>query len=40
MAPLNIPPLPATLKPIQHYLKTATDYDSRDPSTAYWCKYS
>ncbi|KAL4708372.1 hypothetical protein ACJJTC_019608 [Scirpophaga incertulas] len=34
----NIPECPASLKPIQHYLKTATEHDARDPVVAYWCR--
>ena len=32
-----LPPLPASLKSIQHYLKIGLEYDKRDPSIAYWC---
>ena len=30
--------LPATLKAVQAYLKTAQEYDKRDPVLAYYCK--
>jgi len=38
MAPLVLPPLPPTLKGIQHYLKIASDYDKRDPTVSYWSR--
>lgn len=31
--------VPATLKAISPYLKTALEYDKRDPVVAYYCKY-
>ena len=31
--------VPANFKPIQHYLKTAAEQDSRDPVLAYYCKW-
>ncbi|KAJ0180039.1 hypothetical protein K1T71_004630 [Dendrolimus kikuchii] len=34
----NIPECPPSLKPIQHYLKTASEHDTRDPVVAYWCR--
>lgn len=34
-----LPPIPASLKGIQHYLKIATEHDQRDPVVSYWCKY-
>ncbi|OWF45848.1 vacuolar protein sorting-associated protein VTA1 homolog [Mizuhopecten yessoensis] len=34
----SLPPLPANLKAIQHYLKTATEHDKRDPVVAYYCR--
>ncbi|XP_053675099.1 vacuolar protein sorting-associated protein VTA1 homolog [Anopheles nili] len=34
----NFPPVSPVLKPIQHYLKTAQEHDSRDPIVAYWCR--
>ena len=39
MAPPVLPALPPSLKGIQHYLKIATDYESRDPPIAYWGKF-
>ena len=33
----SLPTLPGVLKPIQHYLKTATEHDQRDPVVAYYC---
>jgi len=30
--------VPSSLKPIQHYLKTAAEHDNRDPVIAYWCR--
>ena len=35
---MSLPPLPPQLKAIQHYLKTATEHDKRDPVVAYYCK--
>ena len=32
--------VPATLKAISPYLKTALEYDTRDPVVAYYCKYN
>ncbi|KAJ2939626.1 hypothetical protein O0L34_g14344 [Tuta absoluta] len=34
----NLPEVPATLKSIQHYLKTAAEHDARDPVVSYWCR--
>ena len=34
----GLPPVPPQLKAIQHYLKTATEHDKRDPVVAYYCK--
>ncbi|XP_068630450.1 vacuolar protein sorting-associated protein VTA1 homolog [Battus philenor] len=34
----NIPECPPSLKSIQHYLKTASEHDARDPVVAYWCR--
>lgn len=31
--------VPVTLKAISPYLKTAVEYDKRDPIVAYYCKY-
>uniref|UniRef100_A0A182PH97 Vta1/callose synthase N-terminal domain-containing protein n=1 Tax=Anopheles epiroticus TaxID=199890 RepID=A0A182PH97_9DIPT len=38
MAEPNFPTLTQLLKPIQHYLKTAQEHDTRDPIVAYWCR--
>ncbi|XP_069141119.1 vacuolar protein sorting-associated protein VTA1 homolog isoform X2 [Argopecten irradians] len=35
---MALPPLPAKLKALQHYLKTATEHDKRDPVVAYYCR--
>uniref|UniRef100_A0A0K8SSV8 Vacuolar protein sorting-associated protein VTA1 n=1 Tax=Lygus hesperus TaxID=30085 RepID=A0A0K8SSV8_LYGHE len=35
---LSLPPVPASLKSIQHYLKTAAEHESRDPVVTYWCR--
>jgi len=37
-APANLPSLPPSLKQLQHYLKTATEHDKRDPVIAYYCR--
>lgn len=37
MAPPSLPALPSNLKSIQHYLKIAMDYETRDPPISYWC---
>ncbi|KAG8232106.1 hypothetical protein J437_LFUL012304 [Ladona fulva] len=34
----QFPPCPASLKPIAHYLKTATEHDGRDVVVSYWCR--
>lgn len=34
----NFPEIPATLKPIAHYLKTAQEHDARDAIVSYWCR--
>lgn len=39
-SPLNLPALPATLKPIAHPLKTAAEHATRDPVVTYWCRLS
>ena len=36
----SIAALPASLKPIQHYLKIANEHDARDPVVAYFCWYT
>ncbi|XP_033228100.1 vacuolar protein sorting-associated protein VTA1 homolog isoform X18 [Belonocnema kinseyi] len=33
-----LPPTPAPLKSIQHYLKIAAEHDQRDPVVSYWCR--
>ncbi|KAK6168787.1 hypothetical protein SNE40_019968 [Patella caerulea] len=38
MATSGLPPLPPALKPIQHYLKTATEHEQRDQVVAYYCQ--
>ena len=35
---LNLASCPPSLKPIQHYLKTASEHETRDPVIAYWCR--
>ena len=32
----NVPP---NFKSLQHYIKTATEHDKRDPVVSYYCKY-
>lgn len=34
----NLPEVPASLKAIAHYLKTAQEHDNRDPIISYWCR--
>ncbi|XP_055626362.1 vacuolar protein sorting-associated protein VTA1 homolog [Toxorhynchites rutilus septentrionalis] len=34
----NFPEVPASLKLIAHYLKTAQEHDSRDAIVSYWCR--
>lgn len=34
----SLPPVPPTLKPIQHYLKIAAEHEKRDPVIAYYCR--
>lgn len=34
----NLPPCPASLKPIAHFLKCAQEHDTRDPVVAYWAR--
>lgn len=34
-----LPPCPPQLKSVQHYLKLASDYESREPVIAYWGKF-
>ena len=33
-----VPNPPPNLKAVQHYLKTATEHDARDPVVAYYCE--
>lgn len=33
----EIPECPENLKKIQHYLKIATEHDSKDSIISYWC---
>lgn len=35
---VQLPSCPASLRGIQHYLKTATEHDGRDAVISYWCK--
>merc|ERR1712096_213477 len=35
---LSLPPCPPSLKPIQHFLKLATEHDTRDPVISYWSR--
>lgn len=35
---MAFPDCPISLKPIQHYLKTAAEHDSRDIIVSYWCR--
>ncbi|XP_046688818.1 vacuolar protein sorting-associated protein VTA1 homolog [Homalodisca vitripennis] len=35
---VQLPPCPASLRPIQHYLKTASEHDGRDSVISYWCR--
>ena len=39
-SPLSLAAIPPSLKPIGHYLKTATEHESRDPVITYWCRLS
>lgn len=34
----SLPPCPASLKQLQHYLKLASDYDKREPVVSYWAR--
>ncbi|XP_067675017.1 vacuolar protein sorting-associated protein VTA1 homolog [Haliotis asinina] len=38
MAAAGLPAIPPNLKPIQHYMKTASEHDKRDPIVAYYCR--
>lgn len=35
---LELPPVPPSLRQIQHYLKTAQEHDGRDIVVSYWCR--
>jgi len=35
---LQLPSCPVSLKAINHFLKLATEHDSRDPVVSYWCR--
>lgn len=35
---LSLPPCPSSLRPIQHFLKLASEHDSRDPVVSYWAR--
>eukprot|EP00092_Neocalanus_flemingeri_P026243 GFUD01028444.1.p1 GENE.GFUD01028444.1~~GFUD01028444.1.p1 ORF type:complete len:271 (+),score=104.21 GFUD01028444.1:43-855(+) len=35
---LSLPPCPPSLKTIQHFLKLATEHDTRDPVISYWSR--
>jgi len=35
---LALPPCPPSLKSIQHFLKLATEHDTRDPAISYWSR--
>ena len=35
---LSLPNCPTSIKPIQHYLKIATEHEKRDPVITYWCR--
>ncbi|XP_074596774.1 vesicle trafficking 1 [Brevipalpus obovatus] len=37
--PIELPPLPASLKSITGILKTATDLEKHDPAVAYWTRF-
>ncbi|KAI0814797.1 Vta1 like-domain-containing protein [Irpex lacteus] len=39
MGALNLPPVPAELKPITPYLQRAEEVKATDPIIAYWCAY-
>ncbi|CAD5125045.1 DgyrCDS13289 [Dimorphilus gyrociliatus] len=34
----KLPPVPPTLRSVQHYLKTATEHDGRDAAVSYYCR--
>jgi len=35
---LNLPPCPPSIKAIQHFLKTASEHETRDPVITYWSR--
>ena len=35
---LSLPPCPPSLKTIQHFLKIATEHETRDPVVCYWAR--
>jgi len=35
---LTLPPCPPSLKSIQHFLKLASEHDTRDPAISYWSR--
>jgi len=35
---LSLPNCPPSIKPIQHFLKIATEHEKRDPVITYWCR--
>lgn len=35
---MSFPECPASLRPIQHYLKTAAEHEGRDACVVYWCR--
>jgi len=35
---LSLPPCPASLRPVQHFLKLAIEHDNRDPVVSYWAR--
>lgn len=35
----KLPPVPPSLRAVQHYLKTASEHDNREAAVSYYCKY-
>ena len=35
---VNLPAVPASLKPISHFLKLAAEHEKQDPVVSYWCR--
>ena len=35
---LSLPPCPQSLKAIQHFLKIASEHETRDPVVSYWAR--